>query len=288
MQMEFVHSERWRWMGIALLQPLIVVGLYFPNLVFMSVLWDWGIRAVFLGILVFTRHLLLPSFRHRALRHGAIIMGPLFAVILSMGMWRDVANEVIIALRILDALLNGYMAAMIFESLISALCWAVGIKGVKTEDNPFKIAERMRFLRRAVEVLKRVAFVLVLLILLGIYILTRGYIFDLLLFSRLAAGVIGLGFVAALILLNERVKRRQEKELQWVEREIETALDSMLAWRPPGEEHFDPSVLLFWEGYHRLLQKSQRTPVHWEDWAFILLLQGLLLVEPFMIGLWAL
>lgn len=288
MQMEFAQRERWRWVGIALLQPVILVGIYFPYLKLATLFWDWIIRALMLAVLVWTRFMLLPSFRNRSFRRGAVIVLPLSAVALTVGTWRNSGNEVIAGLRILDALINGYIAAILLETVAAAWIWTMSIKGIKTEDKPFKIAERMRFLRRSVDVLKRVAFVLTLLIMLGIYTLSRSYIFDLLLYARLGAGFIGLSFVCSLIVLHERIRRIQEKEVQWVEREIETALDSLLAWRPPGEERFDPSVLTFWQNYHRLLMTSQRIPITWEVWASVLLLQGLMLTEPYLLGLWAL
>lgn len=285
---ESFRTKRWSWMGIAMLQPIIIAGIYFPNLPIKTMLFDWVARILFLGIVVWTRHALLNSFRYRPFRRAALCICPLLAIVAMMGTWRTGAGEIVVALRILDALINGYLIAMMMEPLIAALGWAVGLKGVKTEEKPFKIAERMRFLRRSVDVIKRVIWVVTLLVLLGLYVLNRSYVFDWVLYSRLAAGFIGIGFVIAMIVLYEKVKRMEEKEMQWVEREIETAIDSLLAWRPPGQEQFDPTVFSFWYNYRQLLIISQRTPLNWEVWAFILLLQGLILVEPFIMGIWAL
>jgi hypothetical protein len=278
------RGQNWVFLLMALLQPLIVFGWSYPTFSVGQVLLDWSVRLLLLVITVWIRYWLLPLHRSPRLRLILQVFCFVVALTLTMGSWLK-ANEMIVGLRVIDGLINGMLIAYAFENLLAALGWAIAIlpKGKALED---RFAERSRFLRRSLTVLQSVFFGLTLLELLALYTLSRNFLFDWVLYSRIAAGIVLFGFAISLVLLYFNVRRKVEEELNLVEREIETALDHILAWRPPGQEaKVDPQILGFWQAYRELLISSVKTPLSWESWAVILFFVAIILLEPYVAGI---
>ena len=276
--------EKWIFMLVALLQPLIVFGWNYQTFLLGQVLLDWSVRLLLLGITVWIRYWLLSSHRSTRLRRVLQIFCPVAALTLTTGSWLK-ADELVAGLRVMDALINGMLIAYIFENLIAALGWAMAVlpRGRVSEA---RFAERSRFLRRSVALLRNVFFGLTLMTLLALYTLSRSFLFDWVLYSRIAAGIVLFGFVISLVMLHFNVRRKAEEELNLVEREIETALDRILAWKPPGQESkVDPQILVFWQAYRELLISSIKTPLSWETCAVILLFAAIILIEPYVAGI---
>lgn len=277
-------SERWIMVGLAILQPIIVWGIHISG---RNPLAESGIdllmRLLLLGIAVWLRVWLFPGFRWAKLGGWLMLLGPV-GVLSANGSFIRVGGLAAIS-TIVDSLSLGLMIGAILEVAVATYGWAAFIPPAVW---PQCLAERFRRLRSVVTVQKHMALAMTVLLLLALYALARNYLFDWVLYSRLAALLISLGFLLPCINLRSRIQSMNEEELSRAERELETAIDRQLVLTVNGLEGSAREDVAFWLDYRRVLKASVRIPLSWEDWVYLLILIGVILAEPYLFGAWAL
>jgi len=241
---------------------------------------DCFVRLLLLAVAVWIRRGLLPFFQSGTVRALLILVCPLALAGLSLGAAQEV-EEFRLGLHILDGILNGYIVALGLEPLFAAMGW-VAFLGRKGGGWPVRRAERARFLRRAVQVLLKVIFALTVLLLLGLYALSRSYLFDWPFYSRIGSMLVASAFLGPLLFLHYQVRKKIEGELYLVEMELEHAADRVLRVQAGDEGVYNPGYIRFWLDYRQMLINCTRTPLSWENWAVFILLQLVLLGEPYL------
>lgn len=280
------RRERWLWFGLAVLQPVVVVALSYPQLSTEKVLLDCFVRLLLLGITVWIRRCLLPLFHSGSIRAVLILVCPLSLVALSVNAAQGL-EESRVGLHILDAVLSGYIIALGLETLFAAVRWTACL-GRGGGAWSVRMAERARSLRRAVCVLQKVSFSLTLLFLLALYALSRNYFFDWVVYSRICGFLLGTAFVLPLIIMHNKERKKIEGELALVEREMEYAANRVLQCQREEEGAGNLRYFRFWLDYRQALINSTRIPLFWQNWVVFLMLLLILLIEPYIFGAFAL
>lgn len=270
------------FMGASMVIPILVVGVHFPFKEPALEVWvDLAIRLLFLGIVVWLRLALLPDLRNPPLGRWAMVLLPIAVLLLHRTTIQGGGLKAVCA--VMDCVIQGLLIAMVLEVIVAAMA-----RTIAPNPKQHKIAsiERLQHLRAVIDIQKRLVLAITVLILLALYVLARSYLFDWIIYARIGAVLTGLSFILPLMVLNTRSRRNSETELARVETEIENAIERQLFRFENGLEPSGGEELSFWLDYRRVIVQSTVIPISWENWLYLAFLLLVILVEPYLFGLW--